>query len=487
MSSNFIPNYLPYASSVEFPEYDETEWGNQIAQNVNFALLNLPEITNQNAIGQLLRNVHETDTETMKTYLDENVEALAAHYNTALDIAYSRIAILEARLSALQGLEARVNVLQSQIDRIPADTNAGVAKTKIPEPPTYAGSENKMQLEDWLNQMALFCAASGIVTDHQKIICALTRLRAPASTYMKDYFAKVQADQNLGTWDNFIRELKNIYGQRDDKEGAKKELTAIWANKELAKKNFVKFVERYRTLARIVEYPDEVHIDKLKDVIPDELRKSLIMYEINNLAPKTWDEYLQLLLKAYKLLHPDKAQGIIFGDSGNVSGSGNKDPNAMEIDQAKKKKTKEASLQEKVQKYCQICAGKGHKTKSKTHNTNDCYDKPGNEGKRPQKSTQASSSKSTPSSSSGSSNGTNKNKMFKTRLVEFLNSWDDDDPETPSEVVTANSATIEEIPDSTPVETKAIAQIDDAPKESRKPTGSKKLKGRSQMDFPEGL
>ena len=45
----------------------------------------------------------------------------------------------------------------------------------------------------------------------------------------------------------------------------------LWVNKNLAKKNFVKYAERYRTLARIVNYSNEVHINKMKEVIPDEL------------------------------------------------------------------------------------------------------------------------------------------------------------------------------------------------------------------------
>jgi len=81
----------------------------------------------------------------------------------------------------------------------------------------------------------------------------------------------VQAGQSVRSWSNFVQELKNIYGQRDDKEGAKKELTALWVNKDLAKKNFVKYTERYRMLARIVSYSDKVHIDKIKEVISDEL------------------------------------------------------------------------------------------------------------------------------------------------------------------------------------------------------------------------
>jgi len=93
--------------------------------------------------------------------------------------------------------------------------------------------------------MALYCSALNIICDDQKIVCALTHLCTPASTYMKVYFDKVQSEANLGSWSDFAQELKNIYGQRDDKEGAKKELTALWVNRNLAKKNFVKYVERY--------------------------------------------------------------------------------------------------------------------------------------------------------------------------------------------------------------------------------------------------
>ena len=55
----------------------------------------------------------------------------------------------------------------------------------------------------------------------------------------------------------------------------------------------------------------------------------------------------------------------------------------MEIYEVKKKEGK--SLQ-----YCQIYAGKGFKSKAKSHNIVDCYDKPGNKDKRPQKSSSQS-------------------------------------------------------------------------------------------------
>jgi len=97
----------------------------------------------------------------------------------------------------------------------------------------------------------------------------------------------MQAGQSIGSWGNFAQELKNIYRQRDDKEGAKKELMVLWVNKNLAKKNFVKYTEQYRTLARIVNYSNKVHIDKMKEVIPNELQNILVIYEITNQSPKT--------------------------------------------------------------------------------------------------------------------------------------------------------------------------------------------------------
>ena len=70
-----------------------------------------------------------------------------------------------------------------------------------------------MHLHDWLSQIALYCSASSIILDDQKIICTLTRLYTPTSTYMKLYYDKVQAGLSVGSWGNFTQELKNIYRQ----------------------------------------------------------------------------------------------------------------------------------------------------------------------------------------------------------------------------------------------------------------------------------
>ena len=71
------------------------------------------------------------------------------------------------------------------------------------------------------------------------------------------------------------------------------------------------------------------------------------------------------------------------------------------------------------------------------HNTVDCYNKPGNKNKCPQKS---SSQKPFPLGPSK-----NKNQLFRVWLMKLLKE-DSDDPESPPEDVNVNSVSIEKIP-----------------------------------------
>jgi len=159
--------------------------------------------------------VHQRTSLLLNNYIDQVLNGAINHYNDILTTTYNRIATLEAEVIHLWG----------ELTRLPGGNIA--SKTKVPEPPTFAGSKNKMHLHDWLSQIALYCLVSGIISDDQKIICVLTHLHALASTYMKSYYDKVQAGLSVGSWDNFAQELKNIYRQQDDKKGAKKELMVL--------------------------------------------------------------------------------------------------------------------------------------------------------------------------------------------------------------------------------------------------------------------
>jgi len=76
-------------------------------------------------------------------------------------------------------------------------------------------------------------------------------------------------------------------------------------------------------------------------VISDELQNTLVICEITNQSPKTWDDYLKLLIQAYKTLYLNKAQSAIFGPKANIEKSREKkDPNTIEINEIPKKKEK---------------------------------------------------------------------------------------------------------------------------------------------------
>jgi len=204
-----MSTFTNFTITIPFADFSTENWEALVRNSTN------PKNTFWDEVEMLmLQNAHWGTTHTLKNYVDQVLNGAINYYNSALTTIYNRIATLEAEVTCLWG----------ELTRLPRENIA--SKAKISELPTFANSENKMHLHDWLSQIALYCSVSSIITDNQKIVCALTRLRAPASIYMKSYYDKVQAGQGIGSWGDFAQELKNIYGQRDD-EGAKKELMVL--------------------------------------------------------------------------------------------------------------------------------------------------------------------------------------------------------------------------------------------------------------------
>ncbi|OSX55755.1 hypothetical protein POSPLADRAFT_1063590 [Postia placenta MAD-698-R-SB12] len=356
------------------------------------------------------------------------------HYDGYLQ---SLLREVESLHITVQNQQALVDSYKRQVDALPASTGSGHSRQpKIGEPPAFKGSEDKTKLEKWLDLIVLWCEHEGVATDKQRIVTALSKLQGPAHQYMKSYYVKMREGKDLGTWKAFVAELAQIYGQRDDKEGAKKEITVLFINKDLASKDFVKYAERFRTLGRLMEYDDSLLIDKLREVIPRDMRLVLAGKDESTL-PKDWTLFLDILLNINKIVNPEKARGSVFKNSGLDNGGAV----PMDIDSAEKSKSKgkgkgkakdaEAASTE-AKKYCVIC-------KSKTHNTDDCYKLAKNADKRPK--TQGDGTKK---AQGGSGNPAAK-KAKKTRViqVELTDSEDDTPPST--KAVSANTARIEEI------------------------------------------
>jgi len=175
-----MSNFTNFTVTVPFAGFSAENWEALIRDSTN------PENTSWDEMEMLmLQNAHQGTTHTLKNYVDQVLNRAINHYNGALSTAYNRIATLKAEVTHLWG----------ELSRLSGGNIA--SKTKVLEPPTFTGSENKIQLHDWLSQIALYCSVSDITADDQKIICALTCLCAPASTYMKSYYDKVQAGQSV--------------------------------------------------------------------------------------------------------------------------------------------------------------------------------------------------------------------------------------------------------------------------------------------------
>ncbi|KAJ8073216.1 hypothetical protein PM082_024979 [Marasmius tenuissimus] len=495
----------PEFPEVQWPTIDE--WNQLLVAHFD---QNVMGLTNEQMtqLSQLIRNAHGDAVNRMKRVVDNHVVAIKDQFNPELSGAYNNTFVLQSQINDLklmtqmqtavmESMKEQIQHYRDQFNALSVDNatggGGGKAGFKIPEPPTFSGSDSKVNLKDWVNQLSLYNSHYGIITDKHQIVTALTRVRGAAATYLQKYFDKLTAGEDLGTFQEFVNELA-IYGEKDDIESYKKALTALWKNETLAHKDFIKYAEQYRTLARVVGYEDDnLFIDKLREVIPKDLRSVMVPYEVNNQIPKKWDAYLELLIKTYKFLHPEKSTRDVFatGGSSNTGNGNNKksDPDAMDIDSAKKVKAKHANSQDAKQKLCQICSGKGFKAKSKTHNTNDCYEKPGNEHKRPapRASTSNPSTSGQGNKSGNSGKGTASGKTFYQRLMEMAKEYDIDTSDAPSEV-NINSASIQEIVETESSEMGTTAQVDGVQAGPSQPTGKgKKAIRRSNVDFPEGL
>ena len=388
-------------------------------------------VATRNAVQLVEEHIPEyarTLTAEMAQHMDANFANLVQHVGHLT----TQVATLT---TLVQNQQALVESYKQQVDALPASTGGGSRQPKIGEPPIFKGSDDKIKLEEWRNLISLWCAHEGITTDKQKIVTALSRLQGPAHKYMASYYDRVGRGQDLGTWDAFMDELAQIYGQRDDKEGAKKEITALFNNKDLAAKDFIKYAERFRTLGRLTGYDDELLIDKLREVVSRDMRIALVGTRGSN-VPKKWTEFLDMLLDFYRELNPEKTRGTVF----SKSGSDNSGHTPMDIDSAEKSKGKgkngkqvNTTTTEKKHRFCHIC-------KSKTHNTDDCFHLVKNADK---KTRYHSQSKGSDQKTGGSEATSSKpGKLKRTRIIEVEVTDNEDEP--PKASASISTARIEQ-------------------------------------------
>ena len=126
--------YNNFTAAIPLADYSAETWKALVRDRVSTEAINFDEVKMR-----MLRNTYMGTSHVLKSYIDQILNGAINHYNVVLTTAYNKIA----------ALEAQVTNLQEELIRLPRG-NVG-SKAKVPEPPTFAGSENKMHLHDWLS------------------------------------------------------------------------------------------------------------------------------------------------------------------------------------------------------------------------------------------------------------------------------------------------------------------------------------------------
>jgi len=248
-----------------------------------------------------------------------------------------------------------------------------IKSPKMADVPYFTGKKSSdYKFQDWLDQMSLYLAATGIADDKDRILYALSRVTGNAANHLRDYHRLIAEAKGLGTWESFIQRMSAQFGQRDITITAHQELLKLWTA-GAANGDFMAYSEKYRTVARIdTGTSDESHLKALKQVVPQNLLDSLLWMEFSddpNIKDRidTWEKYLDTLVQVYKYKNPEKVKGSLF----TSFGSSNRDPNAMDTSTAEKsqKGKGKAKINQSEKRLCSWCSKNGHEQAAKCNET----------------------------------------------------------------------------------------------------------------------
>jgi len=123
-----------FTTTVPFSDFSAENWDMLVKDSISTEYMPWDETEIQ-----ILQNAYQETSLLLKNYIDQVLNGAINYYNGALTTAYNRIATLETK----------VIHFWRKLTRLPGGNIA--SKTKIPEPPTFAGSKNKIHLHDWLS------------------------------------------------------------------------------------------------------------------------------------------------------------------------------------------------------------------------------------------------------------------------------------------------------------------------------------------------
>ena len=177
----------------------------------------------------------------------------------------------------------------------------GPAKPKLSEPPIFSGSDGKIKFTEWMDKILIWIDYQELKNDKDKITLASARLTGAATKYVLPWTKKIISGKPVD-WDEFIKDLKRIYGQRNTEEGHKEEFDEFVKDTGAARRDFISHMEKFRTLAELSQYDDKYIINKLNKLLDSQTRVVIITSQTNakNTFPTKWREYLEKVVEIHK-------------------------------------------------------------------------------------------------------------------------------------------------------------------------------------------
>ena len=106
-------SYTPYTPSIQM-EDDVNNWGPIVSRNVNMAVIGFSSEAQQNPIGLLLHNAHETSTGMVKGYVNQHINRVSDWMNEAFDVNYATYEALTDEVKNLwQIVETQAELLHA--------------------------------------------------------------------------------------------------------------------------------------------------------------------------------------------------------------------------------------------------------------------------------------------------------------------------------------------------------------------------------------
>jgi hypothetical protein len=118
----------------------------------------------------------------------------------------------------------------------------GRRRPKLPSPKKWDNSDPKYSYWSFKQDMDLYMSHEGYITDVQRITFFMLSLDGSPKTYMRNWSIGLKDGQATGTFTEFLKELEGIYGDKDEKEGARKELKILFGTKNLSNTGIPKFI-----------------------------------------------------------------------------------------------------------------------------------------------------------------------------------------------------------------------------------------------------